>query len=63
MGASQYNDALPVAVLAVPSNYFDVVNNAYYVQNTVQEGLSGISELENGDLNPMSMLYSESEIP
>lgn len=54
---------LPIAVLAVPENYFKVVKNEYYVPNTIQDGVAGISELENGEPNPMELLYSDSDIP
>ena len=47
---------------AVPENYFDVVKTEYYVQNSVQDNLTGISELSNGDLNPIEMLYSNEDL-
>ena len=40
-----------------------MVNTDFYVPKEVQSGLSGISELPSGDLNPIDMLYSDSNLP
>ena len=63
MGASQFNTKLKARVYAVPPNYFDVVQSEYYVPKKVQEGLTGIKELPNGDLDPVEMLYSDQSLP
>lgn len=67
MGPSQYGidsstKGIQASVFAVPENYFDVVKNQYYVPGKVQEDLTGISELSNGDLNPIEMLYSNKNL-
>lgn len=51
-----------INLIGVPENFFDTQNTELYVQKQVQsesdfpEG--SISELPNGDLNPVEMLYS-----
>lgn len=53
---------MKVRVYGVPENYFDVVNEDYYVPKSLQSGLTDIPELSNGELNPIAMLYSDQEL-
>ena len=55
--------------MAVPPNYMSVLNPDFYVPKSVQGGFGdmgadeGISRLPNGEIDPISLLYSDANLP
>ena len=55
-----FPDAL--ALYAIPENYFEVVNEDFYVPNELQD-VTGSTDLSSGKVNPISLLYLTEDIP